>query len=62
MMLDAPDRNAPKQMVVRFRHPEEKPIRSVSVNGAAWTSFDPVKGDIQLPGGLRGTVGIVAEY
>jgi hypothetical protein len=48
MSLDPPTRNAPSGIVVRFRHPEEKPIRSVSVNGKPWQVFDPAKGDIRL--------------
>ncbi|MEK7405608.1 MAG: hypothetical protein AAB225_10920 [Acidobacteriota bacterium] len=62
MTLEPPARNAPKQIVVRFRHAEEKPMRAVTVNGARWTGFDPVKGDIRLPGDLKGKTEIVAEY
>lgn len=62
MSLDPPARNTPSAVVVRFRHPEEKPIRSVTVNGRPWQDFDPVKGDIRLPGNLEGHVEIVAEY
>ena len=33
----------PERMFVRFRHPQEKPIRSVTVNGRKWKKFDPKK-------------------
>ena len=62
MLLDAPTRNAPRQVVVRFRHPDDKPIRGVTVNGAAWTEFDSAKGDIRLPGTLPGKTEVVASY
>jgi len=47
---------------VRFRHPEEKPIRSVTVNGATWSDFDPAQGDIRLPGAMPGKVEVEARY
>jgi hypothetical protein len=62
MSLDPPTRNTPSGIVVRFRHPEDKPIRSVSVNGQAWQDFDPAKGDIRLAGNQEGHLEIVAEY
>ncbi len=62
MSLDAPARNVPREIVVRFRHPEEKPIRTVSVNGEPWQKFDAAKGDIHLPGDLKSPAAITAEY
>jgi hypothetical protein len=62
MMLEPPLRNAPKQIVVRFRHPEGKPIARVQVNGSAWSEVNTQKGDIRLPGTLKGRTVIVAEY
>ena len=61
MDLDPPLRNAPRQTVVRFRHPEEGRIRSVTVNGAPWTDFDGGRGEIRL-GPLTGKTRIVATY
>jgi len=60
--VDPPARNAPKAIVVRLRHPENKPIRRVSVNGTSWTDFDGPKGDIRLPGNTGARTQIVAEY
>jgi len=62
MSLDPPGRNAPREIIVRFRHPESKPIRRVTVNGAAWRDYDAAKGDIHLPGSTRTRTEIVAEY
>lgn len=33
----------PQTLLVRLRHPERKPMRSVKVNGADWKEFDPAK-------------------
>ncbi|HLW80028.1 MAG TPA: hypothetical protein VKU44_10570, partial [Terriglobia bacterium] len=62
MSLDPPSRNAPRQIVVRFRHPDAKPIRQVTVNGSPWTDFDADRGDIRLPGEMKGQTTIVAAY
>jgi hypothetical protein len=62
MTLEPPVRNPPRQIIVRFRHPEEKPIRSVTVNGATWSDFDPAQGDIRLPGAMPGKVEVVVSY
>jgi hypothetical protein len=43
-------KTAPARMLVRFRHPDKKPIQSVRVNGVAHTAFDPVKGDVDISG------------
>jgi hypothetical protein len=29
-----------KRLMVRFRHPEAKPMQSVTVSGRNWTGFD----------------------
>jgi hypothetical protein len=62
MTLEPPSRNSPKAIVVRFRHPEDKPMARVTVNGAGWTDFDAKKGDIRLPGDLKGETTVIAEY
>lgn len=35
-------------LLVRLRHPEEKSIRSVSLNGQSWSDFDPSKEWIRI--------------
>ena len=59
--IEIPDRNAPKSVLVRFRHPESAPIRSVRVNGKRWTRFNKDKETIELTG-LTGTATVVANY
>jgi len=51
--VEAPIRSTPKALVLRLRHPERKPIRSVSVNGKPHTNFDPKRETITLPRGTK---------
>jgi hypothetical protein len=37
--LDPPRRNPPTKIRLRFRTPDEQPIRSVTVDGSSWTQF-----------------------
>jgi len=43
-------KNAPSRTLVRFRHPENRAIQSVRVNGVEHKAFDPVKGDVDILG------------
>jgi hypothetical protein len=52
--------DAPKTLV-RFRHPEQAQIKSVSVNGKAWERFDAGRGDVDITG-INGIVKVVANY
>jgi hypothetical protein len=54
-------RKAPKEVVLRFRHPKAAPITSVTVNGKPWTEFNKDKETITLKG-LTGTVAVTAQY
>ncbi len=60
--LSALSRNRPKQIYIRFRHPEQKPIQSVTVNGKAYDQFDVKKEWVILPGDIDGPREIVARY
>jgi len=53
MSLDPPARNSPREITVRFRHPEGRQIRKVTVNQKDWKEFDALKGDIRLPAELK---------
>ncbi len=56
--LEAPIRNPPTQIRLRFRAPDERRLASVTVNGKAWKSF---KGEwVDLPGDIR-SASIVAR-
>ncbi|MCC6126736.1 MAG: hypothetical protein IT426_17375 [Pirellulales bacterium] len=57
-----PERNPPKTIYLRLRHPQEKPIRTVTLNGKAYEKFDPRKEWIILPGDLKGIQNVIAHY
>ena len=61
MILEPPTRNAPEAINVRFRHPEEKPMKEVIVNGKKWIDFDSEKELIKLSK-ITEKVEIVALY
>ncbi len=47
--IEPPGRRPPEHIVLRLRHPDGKPIRSVMVNGKRSRAFDPVSQTIRLP-------------
>ena len=59
--VEMPSRKAPKEVVLRFRHPKSAPMKSVTVNGKPWTEFNPEKETITMKG-LTGTVALTAQY
>jgi hypothetical protein len=67
--IEMPTRKAPKEVVLRFRHPKAAPIKNVAVNGPLtgsgqgkpWTEFNQDKETITLKG-LSGTVAVTAQY
>jgi len=61
MILNPPTRSAPEKINVRFRHPEEKPIKKVFVNGNEWSHFSADKEMIYL-GKLDSKTEIIALY
>jgi hypothetical protein len=59
--IEMPARKAPKEVVLRFRHPKAAPIKGVTVNGKPWTEFNKDKETIALKG-LTGRVTVTAQY
>ena len=59
--IEIPSRTAPQRVLVRLRHPQQRPIQSVTVNGQAWNDFRPDKELIELTG-VAGTIVVVASY
>ena len=57
-----PQRNRPQKTYLRLRHPEGKPIQSVTLNGKSYDKFDVQKEWIVLPGDAQGPLEIVARY
>jgi hypothetical protein len=60
--FDPPKRNPPKKIFLRLRHPEEKPIKSVVLNGKPFNKIDLQKEWIVLPGDLNSRQTIVVAY
>jgi hypothetical protein len=56
-----PTRKAPKEVVLRFRHPTKGTMRGVTINGKDWKQFDADKETITLKG-LIGQVAVTAQY
>ena len=61
LTADLEMREKPDRTLARFRHPTAARLQSVSVNGRAWTAFDPVRGDVDITD-LSGCVEIEARY
>ncbi len=61
-VLDPPDRNSPKNIYVRLRHPDSKLIRRVTVNGKPYNNFDANMEWIKLDGNIRGVQELTAHY
>lgn len=47
-VIDPPTVKPPKQIVLRLRHPQEKPIKQVMVNGRPHQDFDPAAESITV--------------
>ncbi|MBN1509416.1 MAG: hypothetical protein JW955_21395 [Sedimentisphaerales bacterium] len=60
--IDMPDRTSPRVLLVRLRHPQGMPIRSVVVNGAAWTDFNIRKEWLRIERPDQRHYSIVASY
>ena len=60
--IEMPERRRPDQLLVRFRHPEEKPIQSVRVNGQEWASYDVQKEWIVIPEPHQKRYTVIAHY
>ena len=57
--LDGPTRNPPKEIRLRFREPNGRPLKSVIVNGKAWEQSE---GEwVKLPGDI-GKATVVARF
>jgi hypothetical protein len=60
-VIDPPSVHAPRRIVMRLRHPEEKPMKSVRVNGRDHANYDAEAETICLkPSGKR--IAIRVEY
>jgi hypothetical protein len=60
--VEMPSRKRPAALQVRLRHPQHRPLRSVSVNGKEWTDFDTAKEWVRIPNPGEKLYRIVARY
>jgi hypothetical protein len=60
--IETPQRVPMKRLLVRFRHPEAKPMQSVTVNGQSWTGFDVQKEWIAIEKPVEQRYVITARY
>jgi hypothetical protein len=59
--IQIPNRSPAKNVILRLRHPQAKPIKAVTVNGRPWKRFNPGKEVIEL-NGLTGKAVVIASY
>jgi hypothetical protein len=59
--VEPPKRNPPKHIVIRIRHPENKPMKSATVNGKKHADFDLATETIRLAPTSE-TIQVRAEY
>jgi hypothetical protein len=60
-VVQPPARNAPAHTYLRFRHPAKAAMTRVTMDGAAWSDFDPAKEWIRLPAG-KAELRVIAYY
>ncbi|HOB76569.1 MAG TPA: NPCBM/NEW2 domain-containing protein [Phycisphaerae bacterium] len=59
--IEPPTRNAPEVIVLRLRHPEGKPMKAVTVNGADHKDFNPGREIVRIRPG-KAKINVVASY
>ena len=60
--ITPPDRSKPKYLVIRLRHPQEKKMVKVQVNGKPYRDFDPDKEIVKLKIKGSKTISVRAFY
>jgi hypothetical protein len=60
--VDLPSTGLAATTQVRLRVPGERKLKSVTLNGKAWTKFDPAQESIEVPAGSAGSVRLIAHY
>jgi len=60
--IEMPGFHPPKGLLIRFRHPQAKPMRSVRVNGQPWTDFDVEREWVSIDNPTARHYSIVSEY
>lgn len=60
--ITMPGSRPPRSLFLRLRHPQAKPIQSVTVNGAPWADFNPEKEWIVIPNPDQRQYTVTAHY
>ncbi len=60
--IETPKRRSPTRLIVRFRHPQARPIQSVTVNGQSWDHFDVAKEWVVVESPLDERYTIITRY
>jgi hypothetical protein len=60
--VELPERRQPAVLLVRFRHPREQAMRSVTVNGKPWTDFDVKQESVRIVKPAPGRQFIAVKY
>jgi hypothetical protein len=60
--VELSERTPPTALLVRFRHPQEKPLRAATVNGREWRAFDTAKEWVRIPQPKVRRLVITAKY
>ena len=60
--IEPPTRQKPAQIVLRLRHPDGKPMRSVTVNGKACRKFNPKEETVRIVPNVAATIIVRASY
>ncbi len=61
-VVSPPSRNHPRSIRLRIRHPEGKPMQSVTLNGDKYDRFNAEKEWVELPADADSEQKVVAEY
>jgi hypothetical protein len=60
--IEMPQRSTPGRLIVRFRHPQNKAIHAVSVNGRDWANYDAQKEWVVIPDPREERYTIIVHY
>ncbi|MBI3852858.1 MAG: NPCBM/NEW2 domain-containing protein [Verrucomicrobia bacterium] len=60
--INPPTRRTPRILVLRLRHPDGKPMRTVTVNGKAHRKFDPKAETVRIVPDKAATIVVRASY
>ncbi len=61
-VVEPPTRNAPRELVIRLRHPDGKRIQSVTLNGSPHAKFDPDESTVAVPGPFPQQLELMVRY